>query len=112
MTWDDDGTALAVLKGDKNKKFLQRENQLIAFTALNSKSPIRHELNPSENRDFPKDMVISEKRRLSWNTDATKVFFLQYYAVFRLLFAVVVPPALLLGFRHFLLSDSYPIAHR
>jgi hypothetical protein len=28
MTWDEEGTALAVLKGSKDEKFLQRENQL------------------------------------------------------------------------------------
>jgi dipeptidyl aminopeptidase/acylaminoacyl peptidase len=75
MTWDEEGTALAALKGSKDEKFLQRENQLIAFTGLGNGSPTRHELNPTENEDFPKDMVISEKGRLSWNTDTTKVFF-------------------------------------
>ncbi|MHC4457415.1 MAG: S9 family peptidase [Planctomycetota bacterium] len=75
MTWDEEGTALAVLKGNKDEKFLQRENQLIAFTGLGGGSPSRHELNSTENKDFPKDMVISEKGKLSWNSDATKVFF-------------------------------------
>ena len=75
MTWDEEGTALAVLKGSKNEKFLQRENQLIAFTGLASDAPSRHELNPAEQYDFPRDMVISENGELSWNSDATKVFF-------------------------------------
>ena len=75
MTWDEEGTALAVLKGNKNEKFLQRENQLIAFTGLTGDSPLSHEPNSIGNNGFPKDMVISEKGRLSWNSDATKVFF-------------------------------------
>jgi dipeptidyl aminopeptidase/acylaminoacyl peptidase len=74
MTWDEEGTALAVLKGKKNEKFLQRENQLLAFTGLGHESPTRHELNPGEYENFPKDMVISEKGRLSWNSDTSKVF--------------------------------------
>lgn len=75
MTWDEEGTALAVLKGNKDEKFLQRENQLVAFTGLGSGSSSRHELNSTENKDFPKDMVISEKGALSWNSDASKIFF-------------------------------------
>ena len=75
MTWDEEGTALAVLKGNKDEKFLQRENQLIAFTGLDGESPSKHELKSTENSDFPKDMVISEKGELSWNTGATKIFF-------------------------------------
>ena len=74
MTWDEEGTALAVLKGNKDEKFLQRENQLVAFTGLAGGSPLKHELNSTE-KDFPKEMVISEKGDLSWNSDATKVFF-------------------------------------
>lgn len=74
MTWDEEGTALAVLKGNKGGKFLQRENQLVAFTGLAGGSPLKHELNSTE-KDFPKEMVISEKGNLSWNSDATKVFF-------------------------------------
>jgi dipeptidyl aminopeptidase/acylaminoacyl peptidase len=75
MTWDEDGTALAALKGNEKEGFKQMENQLIAFTGLGTDSLVRHELNPAENRNFPEDTVISEKGRLSWNTDTTKVFF-------------------------------------
>jgi len=75
MTWDEEGTALAVLKGNEDEKFLDRENQLTAFTDLGGGSPVRHELNSTENADFPKNMVINEKGRLSWNSYATKIFF-------------------------------------
>jgi len=75
MTWDEDGTALAALKGNEKEGFKQMENQLIAFTNMTTGSPTRYEFNPKENLDFPKDMVISKKGKLFWNTDATKVFF-------------------------------------
>ena len=52
MAWDEEGTSLAVLKGNRNEKFLQRENQLIAFTGLAGGAPLRHELNPTENNAF------------------------------------------------------------
>ena len=71
MTWDEDGTALAALKGNEKEGFEQMENQLIAFTDMTTGSPTRYEFNPKENLDFPKDMVISEKGELFWNTDAT-----------------------------------------
>lgn len=75
MTWDEDGTVLAVLKGCTRKGFLHKENKLVAFTDLTSKSPVRHELNPAEHLDFPRHMVITEKAELSWNTETTMVFF-------------------------------------
>ncbi|MEO2047771.1 MAG: prolyl oligopeptidase family serine peptidase [Pirellulales bacterium] len=75
MAWDEKGNALAVLKGDKKEEFLRMENRLLAFTGLATDSPTSHELRPTENLDFPKGMVISEKGELSWNTNTTKVFF-------------------------------------
>jgi len=74
MTWDENGTALAVLKGIKKEGFIQKENRLIVFTDLTTDSPGRHELNPTDHPQFPTDMVISEMAELSWNTNATKVF--------------------------------------
>ena len=75
MTWDEEGKALAVLKGKKSEKFLERENQLIAFTGMGNGTPLRHELSSTETADFPKDMGISEIANLAWNSDATKIFF-------------------------------------
>jgi len=75
MTWDEEGTALAVLKGNKDKDLLLRRNQLIAFTGLGSKSLTKSELNSTDNKDFPRDMVVSERGRLTWSSDASKIFF-------------------------------------
>ena len=75
MTWDEEGTALAVLKGDEKKGFEEKENVLLAFTALGEGTFTPHEYNPADASDFPEDMVISEKGTLSWNEDATMVFF-------------------------------------
>jgi len=75
LIWDEEGSALAALKGNKDMKLLQKENQLIAFTGLGSKSLRRYELDPVEYSSFPVDMIISEYGRLTWNTDASKIFF-------------------------------------
>ena len=49
--------------------------RFIAFTGMTTGSAVGIEFSPKENLDFPNDMVVSEKGELSWNTDATKVFF-------------------------------------
>jgi dipeptidyl aminopeptidase/acylaminoacyl peptidase len=61
MTWDKEGTSLAVLRGIKKKELTQRENSLLAFTGLDKGKPARMEYDPAKDPDFPKDMVISER---------------------------------------------------
>ncbi|MCP4726172.1 MAG: prolyl oligopeptidase family serine peptidase [bacterium] len=75
LTWDEDGNALAVIKGKKDKKKVNRDNELLAFKAFAGEGPEKYEYDPSSAFDFPKDMVISERGTLSWSTDLTKVFF-------------------------------------
>jgi len=74
LVWDDEGTALAVLKGEKKTGFVERENSLLAFKGLD-KEPERFEFKATGAADFPKDTVISEKGTVSWNEDLTRVFF-------------------------------------
>lgn len=75
LTWDEEGTALAVLKGKERKSYEEKENTLLTFTGLDRGIPVRVDLEAGEAFDFPKDMVISEKAALSWNQGANKVFF-------------------------------------
>jgi len=75
MTWDEDGTAVAVLKGDEKKGFEEKVNSLLAFTGFDSGAPQRHELDPTDFDGFTEGMVISEKGTLSWDAGATRVFF-------------------------------------
>ncbi len=74
LAWDDDGTALAMLKGVKKEGFVERENSVLAFRALD-KEPERFELQSTDAADFPKDTVISEKGAVAWSEDRSKVFF-------------------------------------
>lgn len=74
MTWDEEGTAIAVLKGKEKKGFERKENTLLTFTGLTEVRFYRLEYNPADASDFPKDMVISELGTLSWSQDVTKVF--------------------------------------
>jgi dienelactone hydrolase len=74
LAWDEEGTALAVLKGTKKTGFVERDNSLLAFKGMD-KDPERIELTVDGAADFPKEMVISEKTGLSWSGDQSKVFF-------------------------------------
>jgi len=96
VAWEREGTALAVLKGIKQKGLVEKENALVAFIGLGKPAkaapagPTRVEYNPSKDENFPKDMVLSEKgqaegRRpeasddagnpaLSWSDDLSRIF--------------------------------------
>jgi len=75
MNWDEEGSAVAVLKGKKNEGNTQKDNILLAFTGLDTDEPATYEYNPADAYDFPKEMVISELGSFSWSEDLTKVFF-------------------------------------
>ena len=74
MAWDEEGTALAVLKGKEEEKLEHRINTLLVFH-MGEEGPTRTEYDPSAAFDFPKDKVISELGAVSFNEDSTKVFF-------------------------------------
>jgi len=74
LTWDKEGTALAVLKGEKRPGFKQKDNILTAFTEFGNGEPQRFEYNPAGSEDFPENMVISENGTLTWRKDLSAVF--------------------------------------
>jgi len=74
LAWDEEGTALAALKGAKPDSATERENRLVAFTNVGT-DPDRWELDASAIHGFPDSMVISERGSLSWSEDLSRVFF-------------------------------------
>jgi len=91
IAWDKKGSALAFLKGKQEKDKWERDNILIAYTGLNQEDFFRFEYDPSEDAEFPKDMVISERimpprgrrpgtapatttRALIWSEDLSRIF--------------------------------------
>jgi len=74
LAWNEEGTALALLKGAKKTGFVERENSLLAFKGM-AAEPECFEFKSTDAADFPKDTVISEKGALSWSEDLSKVFF-------------------------------------
>jgi dipeptidyl aminopeptidase/acylaminoacyl peptidase len=74
LTWSEEGDALAVLRGDKREKKVERENTLIAFRNVANRSPDRVDIGTTGNGGLADGVVLSEKGSLVWNTDATMLF--------------------------------------
>jgi Tol biopolymer transport system component len=88
ITWDEKGTALAVLKGTKKKEFTQKDNILVAFVGLPGENLAKITYDPAKDPNFPENMIISEKtasrsrfRRggdtrgpLFWSEDNSQIF--------------------------------------
>lgn len=78
LSWNDDGTGLAVLKGKEVDKMRERDNMLIVFdnvrTALTSAEYAPAKLDPTAAAGFPKGYVISDRAALAWSDDGKRVF--------------------------------------
>lgn len=74
LTWDEEGTAVAVLKGWKPDSLTERQNGLVAFTNASTEAR-RIELSPAGLTNFPVGYVISEREELSFREDLSGVFF-------------------------------------
>ena len=79
LTWSEDGTSVAVLKGVDVDKMRERTNVLIAFpnvqAALNDVEAAPMTLDPAKAVGFPKGWVLSDRAALSWSDDDKRVFF-------------------------------------
>jgi hypothetical protein len=84
LTWDDNGRkplpgyakghALAVLKGKKPEKFIQKESELLVFMSLGTDARAKIVYNPADDKDFPAGMFLSEKGELTWSEDNSRIF--------------------------------------
>jgi dipeptidyl aminopeptidase/acylaminoacyl peptidase len=81
LAWNDEGTALAVLKGLEVEKMREKDNVLIAFpdvaAALKAGSPAPAPalLDPAKAVGFPEGWVACDRADLSWSDDGRRVFF-------------------------------------
>jgi dipeptidyl aminopeptidase/acylaminoacyl peptidase len=79
LEWNDDGSALAVLKGKEVEKMRERDNVLLAFTdlraSLGDPELAPTVLDPARTANFPKAWVVSERAPLIWSEDGRRVFF-------------------------------------
>ncbi len=81
LVWNEEGTALAVLKGTEVEKMREKNNVLLAFrdvpAALKDGAavPSPAVLEPEKAEGFPKGWVASDRAALSWSEDNQRVFF-------------------------------------
>jgi len=81
LAWNDDGTAVAALKGSEVEKMRERDNVLVAFPdvtgALKDGAPAAVPVlfDPAKTDGFPKGWVVSERAPLAWSEDNKRVFF-------------------------------------
>lgn len=79
LTWNDEGTGLAVLKGVDVDRMRERDNVLIAYPSVQSAlddaeyAPLK--LDPSKADGFPKGWVLSDRAALDWSDDNHRIFF-------------------------------------
>ena len=76
LSWSEQGSALAVLRGSKPEGMDERANVLVAFPDV-AVQGISNKIvyDPGTDEDFPEDFVVSERGRVRWNDSATQVFF-------------------------------------
>ncbi len=75
LTWDEEGSALAVLKGTEIDTLEHNANILLAFTGLTGRRMAQIIYDPADDPEFTEGMIISEEEALTWSEDLTKVFF-------------------------------------
>jgi dipeptidyl aminopeptidase/acylaminoacyl peptidase len=81
LAWNDEGTALAVLKGSEVEKMRERDNILVVFpdvpAAVKDGYPAAAQaiLDPAKAAGFPKGWVACDRAALSWSADGKRVFF-------------------------------------
>ena len=83
LAWNEDGNAVAVLKGDEVEKMREKANVLLAFTDVpgafdeegdnGGLAPVVFD--PSKADTFPKGWVVSDRAALTWSEDNKRVFF-------------------------------------
>jgi dienelactone hydrolase len=80
LTWSEDGTALAMLKGLEVEKKREKDNVLVAFPSVGGAlddegGPAMLVLDPAKAAGFPSGWVISDRSTLEWSDDNKRVFF-------------------------------------
>ncbi|MBP6715635.1 MAG: hypothetical protein KA205_02135, partial [Acidobacteria bacterium] len=80
LTWNDDGTALAVLKGADIEKMREKNNVMLVYRDVKAAmadgatvAPIV--LDPTKVTGTPKDWVVSERATIDWSDDGKRLFF-------------------------------------
>lgn len=74
LTWSEEGTHLAALRGTKPDSMKQKANVLLTWTGLAEAGGRAMHYDPAAATGFPAGYVLSEFTSPSWSPDGTKVF--------------------------------------
>ncbi|HEX6316465.1 MAG TPA: prolyl oligopeptidase family serine peptidase [Gemmatimonadaceae bacterium] len=78
LTWSDDGSRIAILKGRPVERMRERSNVLLALsnlrTLVDDPEVTSSTLDPLTAAGFPRGFVVSERAPLSWSEDGRRVF--------------------------------------
>ena len=81
LQWNEDGNAIAVLKGLDVEKMREKNNVLVAFSNVPASIGVDDVpaqaivLDPAKTDTFPKGWVVSDRAPLAWSEDNKRVFF-------------------------------------
>jgi len=81
LAWNEDGAAVAVLKGSEVEKMREKNNVLVALPDIpaalkdGAGAPLAVVLEPAKADGFPKGWVVSDRAPLAWSEDNKRVFF-------------------------------------
>jgi dipeptidyl aminopeptidase/acylaminoacyl peptidase len=80
LTWNDDGTSVAVLKGTETPRMRERANMVLVVGNVkagfdNPSALTSTVLDAATATSFPKGFVISDRTPLLWSDDDSRVFF-------------------------------------
>jgi dipeptidyl aminopeptidase/acylaminoacyl peptidase len=73
LTWSSEGANLAVLRGDKARDRLQKDNVLLAWTGVGTPQMKAVTVDPAKAMGFPAGHVISEFTALRWSSDGARL---------------------------------------
>ena len=74
LTWSEDGTDLAVIRGDKVRGMRQKANALLFWRDLGTAKSAEAEWNPANDTAFPAGHVLSEYTAPRWSKDRARIF--------------------------------------
>ena len=73
LVWSDEGTNLAVLRGDKARGKTQKDNSVLAWTHVGAADMKQTIFDPSKASSFPAGRVISEFTGLRWSRNGARL---------------------------------------
>ncbi len=75
LTWTEEGTGLAAVKGKDDDNYEDKLYSLVGFTGFGAASPSKITYDPKEDKTFPEGMTISPNRSPLWTDDLEGILF-------------------------------------